>query len=118
VVMTETKIINNIVAYHPRGAIRQYCYPGESCIGADNLVAHNLVFKNAGKVEMLVGKDIGTITQDPLFVDFRHDGKGDYRLRKDSPARKRGLAALAPPTDIEGVDRPRASTVDIGAYQH
>jgi hypothetical protein len=67
---------------------------------------------------MLVGKDIGTITQDPLFVDFRLDGKGDYRLRKDSPARKRGLAALAPPSDIEGAVRPRAPAVDIGAYQH
>jgi len=118
VVMTETKVINNIVAYHPRASIRQYCYRGESCIGADNLVAHNVVFGNAAKIEMLVGKDIGTITQDPLFVDFRLDGKGNYRLRKDSPARKRGLAALAPPSDIEGAKRPRAPAVDIGAYQH
>ena len=117
VVMTETKLINNIVAYHPRGSIRQYCYPGESCIGAGNLVAHNVVFGNARKIEMLVGTDIGTITQDPLFVDFRPDGKGDYRLRKGSPARKRGLASLAPPTDIEGLDRPRDAAVDIGAYQ-
>lgn len=117
VVMTGTKVINNIVAYHPRGAIRQYCYKGESCIGADNVVAHNVVFENGRKIEMLVGKDIGTITQDPLFVDFRPDGKGDYRLRKGSPARKRGMAALAPATDIEGTSRPRAAAVDIGAYQ-
>ncbi|WP_051933640.1 right-handed parallel beta-helix repeat-containing protein [Massilia sp. BSC265] len=117
VVMTETKVINNIVVHNPRASIRQYCYTGESCIGADNLVAHNVVFQNGRKIEMLVGKDIGTITQDPLFVDFRIDGKGDYRLRSSSPARKRGLASLAPPTDMEGISRPRAPAVDIGAYQ-
>lgn len=117
VVMTDTKVINNIVVHNPRASIKQYCYPGDACIGADNLVAHNVVFGNGRKIEMLVGKDIGTISQDPLFVDFRSDGKGDYRLRSSSPARKRGMASLAPPADIEGISRPRAPAVDIGAYQ-
>lgn len=115
--LTHTKVINNIVVHNPRSSIRQYCYPNVACIGDGNLVANNVVYGNGRKIEMLVGKDTGTISQDPMFVDFRPDGKGDYRLRKGSPAIMRGLAASAPLTDIEGVHRPRGPSVDIGAYQ-
>jgi hypothetical protein len=32
------------------------------------------------------GQETGTLVADPLFVDFRTDGTGDYRLQRSSPA--------------------------------
>lgn len=117
VVLTGTRVVNNIVYRNPGASIRQYCYPHKACIGNDNIVANNVVYGNGQEIEMLVGKASGTIAQDPKFVDFRPDGKGNYRLRRDSPARHRGLAATAPAADIDDVRRPRGQGVDIGAYQ-
>lgn len=117
VVLSGTRVINNIVAFNPRASIRQYCYPGQACIGAGNLVANNVVYGNGIGIEMLAGKARGTIAADPGFVAFRADGSGDYRLQPGSPALKRGIAAAAPATDIDGVRRPRGAAVDIGAYQ-
>lgn len=118
VVLTGTRVVNNIVYRNPGASIREYCYSGEACIGDDNVVASNLVYGNGKDVEMRVGKASGTIAQDPKFVDFRADGKGDYRLRRDSPARRRGLASAAPATDFDDMRRPRKGAVDLGAYQH
>lgn len=117
VVLSQTRVVNNIVAFNPHASIRQYCDPGQACIGSGNVVANNVVYGNGIGIEMRVGKASGTIADDPLFVDFRPDGKGDYRLRLSSPALKRGLAAGAPGTDIDGKRRPRSASVDIGAYQ-
>jgi hypothetical protein len=117
VVLSGTRIVNNIVVHNPHASIRQYCDDGKACIGKDNVVANNVVHGNGAGVEMLVGKDSGTIADDPLFVDFRADGSGDYRLKRGSPALQRGMAAAAPPTDIDGVRRPHGAAVDIGAYQ-
>jgi parallel beta-helix repeat protein len=112
------QVINNIVVHNPHASIRQFCYPGQACIGAGNVVANNVVHANGAGVEMLVGRDTGTIADDPLFVDFRADGTGNYRLRRGSPALRRGLVAAAPPTDIEGARRSHGAAIDIGAYQN
>ncbi|QJE02941.1 DUF1565 domain-containing protein [Massilia forsythiae] len=117
VVLSGTRIINNIVAFNPRASIRQYCYPGQACIGAGNVVANNVVYGNGIGIEMLVGKARGTIVADPGFVAFRADGSGNYQLQRGSPALKSGIAVAAPATDIDGVRRPRGAAVDIGAYQ-
>jgi len=117
VVLTQTKVINNIVAWNPRASIRQYCYRGEDCIGDGNVVANNVVYGNGVDIEMRVGKASGTIAEDPRFIDFRPDGSGDYRLQRGSPALRRGLASAAPATDIDGIRRPSGMAIDIGAYQ-
>jgi parallel beta-helix repeat protein len=92
VMLTDTRVVDNIVAYNPRASIRQYCDPDETCIGSGNVVANNVVFRNGLGIEMRVGKAIGTITRDPLFIDFRPDGQGDYRVKHGSPARGRGAS--------------------------
>ena len=101
VLLSGTRIVDNIVVYNPRSSIRQYCNPGESCIGAGNVVANNVVFGNGVGIEMRVGKASGTIARDPRFVDFRPDGSGNYRLRRGSPAIGRGAAP-----DIAGAPLP------------
>jgi len=90
VTLTGTRIVDNIVAWNPRASIQQYCNPDERCIGAGNVVANNVVYGNGSGVQMRVGKATGTIADDPRFVDFRADGKGNYRLRQGSPAVGRG----------------------------
>lgn len=92
VTLTGTRIVDNIVAWNPRGAIQQYCNPGDNCIGGGNVVANNVVYGNGSGVQMRVGKATGTIADDPRFVDFRADGKGNYSLRQGSPAIGRGAA--------------------------
>lgn len=48
-----------------------------------------------------------------IFVDPDDD---NFRLTNNSPARDKGVAAGAPPTDIEG--NPRNGAVDMGAYEN
>jgi pectate disaccharide-lyase len=115
-ILTQTRVINNIVYRNPGASIQQYCYAGQECIGDGNIVADNLVYDNGGDVRMLVGQAIRTIAKDPKFIDFRPDGKGDYRLRSDSPARRRGLALMVLQPDLDSSQRRRGPAVDIGAY--
>jgi parallel beta-helix repeat protein len=90
--LTGTRIANNIVAWNPRASIQQYCNPDEACIGAGNVVADNVVYGNGLGIQMRVGKATGTIADDPRFVDFRPDGSGNYRLKRNSPALGFGAA--------------------------
>lgn len=92
VTLTGTRIANNIVAWNPRASIQQYCNPDEACIGAGNVVADNVVYGNGLGIQMRVGKATGTIADDPRFVDFRPDGSGNYRLKRNSPALGFGAA--------------------------
>lgn len=116
-ILTDTKVVNNIVYNNPAKGIAQFCYPGQNCIGHGNEVANNLVYGSTAAVLMKVGKAIGTIMEDPQFVDYRAGGGGDYRLKPSSPARRKGLESFAPSTDIEHVTRPRGAAPDIGAYE-
>jgi hypothetical protein len=117
VVMDHTRVINNIVYGNPAASIRQYCYPGVNCLGKHNIVANNLVHGNGSKISMLVGRAEETVTDDPEFVNYQANGRGDYRLRSTSPARNKGTASFAPKTDIVGTARPRGAAHDIGAYE-
>jgi len=62
-------------------------------VGAGNRYVNNLVYANDTDWRVK-GHVSGTVTADPLFVDYRRDGSGDYRLRQDSPGA--GLGASIP----------------------
>jgi parallel beta-helix repeat protein len=118
VVLNNTKVINNIVFNNPQAAILEYCNQGEECTGAKNTIANNLVYGNGGRITLRRGTATGNIEADPQFVDFQPDGRGNYRLRRTSPALKSGLSAYAPSTDIDNAPRPPGTAPDIGAYQN
>ena len=55
VVLSGTRIVNNIVVRNPGASIRQYCDRVKACIGAGNVVANNVVYGNGSDVEMPFG---------------------------------------------------------------
>ncbi|MFL6709740.1 MAG: right-handed parallel beta-helix repeat-containing protein [Massilia sp.] len=89
-VLNHTKVINNIVYDNPAVSIKEFCYPGQDCTGANNNFANNLVFKNGSAISLRRGRARGTISADPAFVDYRPDGSGNYRLAPGSPAFGKG----------------------------
>jgi hypothetical protein len=115
--LKNTKVINNIVYNNPGVSIKQYCYSGVNCIGSGNVTANNLVFGNGSGVSLKTGTATGTITQNPLFVNYQANGTGNYRLQSNSPAINKGVASSAPTSDMDNVSRPKGGAVDIGAYE-
>jgi parallel beta helix pectate lyase-like protein len=86
--------------------------------GPNNRYLHNIVSGNAVPgLDLATGTESGTISVDPLFVNYRPDGTGDYRLQPTSPGIDAGIPECAPATDIEGTPRPRGAGVDIGPYE-
>lgn len=117
IVLNNTRVINNIVYNNPRASIAQFCYGGTGCIGATNITANNLVYGNGRGISLRVGIASGTITADPEFVDFRSDGRGNYRLQRGSPAVDRALGSGGLTYDIDNQPRPQGGAADIGAYE-
>jgi pectate disaccharide-lyase len=106
-------VANNIVVYNPLG-IYEY-----GATGLDNRYVANLVYENA-RGDVILQNDLvadGTITADPLFVDWQIDGSGDYRLAPGSPAIDAGTPEGAPEIDLDGVPRPQGEGFDIGPYE-
>jgi hypothetical protein len=116
-ILTNTKVINNIVYSNPAKGILEYCASGQACIGSGNVVANNLVTGSSSAITMKVGSATGTITADPQFVSYQANGTGNYRLKSTSPAVNKGTASGAPTTDIDSIARPRGGALDIGAYE-
>lgn len=118
VVLDNTRVVNNIVYNNPAASIVEYCYSGQSCIGANNTIANNLVYGNGSGISLRVGSASGTITSDPQFVNYQANGTGDYRLKSTSPGIDKGVSMYAPSFDIDNVARPRGAALDIGAYEN
>jgi hypothetical protein len=117
-ILTDTKVLNNIVYNNAAYGIYQYCSSGQSCIGSGNAVANNLVYGSSKPITMRVGSATGTIAANPQFINYQANGTGDYRLKSTSPAVNKGTASFAPTTDIDGIARPRGAAFDIGAYEN
>jgi len=135
---TDSTIVNNTIFNSKMGIVIGHGDSGATGAGTrNNYVANNIVYRNGhgitemGKVggnnryadNLVHSNDIdwrvkgavsGTISADPLFVDYRANGTGDYRLQRASPANGKGASAhlllAAPPgTSDGGAAHPPAS---------
>ena len=104
-------VANNIVYDHSTYGIIEF-----GKVGTKNSYVNNLVI-SSGTNWRVAGAVSGSISANPLFVNYKADGSGDYHLQKNSPAIDRGSSVYAPSTDIDGNARI-AGAIDLGAYQY
>lgn len=139
---TASTIVNNTAFHSKEGILLGQGDAGATSTGSqNNYVANNIVYDNTtygiiegGKVGgnnkyvnnlvassgtnwRVKGAVSGTISSNPLFVNYQANGSGDYRVISSSPAIDRGTSVLAPKIDMALVARPRGAAVDIGAYE-
>lgn len=115
--MTATGSQNNYVANNIAYDNKYYGIVESGKVGGGNRYVDNLV-ASSGTNWQVKGSVSGSISSNPLFVNYQADGSGNYRLTSSSPAISRGTSTNAPTVDILGVARPRGAAVDIGAYEY
>ena len=89
----------------------------EGGITHDNLFINNLTYNNARNWELANGTQSGSIIADPLFVDYKEDGTGDYSIRPISKAVDKGTPQYSSATDFDGNSRRNGPLPDVGAYE-
>jgi hypothetical protein len=136
---TASTIVNNTVFHNKVGIVIGQGDAGATPTGSkDNYVANNIVYDNKiyginelGKVggnnryvnnlvysngtDLRVAGDVsGTISADPLFVNYQANGSGDYRIQSTSPAMRRAVRTKVFSAGLPGTtgDTP----VNIGAH--
>jgi hypothetical protein len=114
-----TACFNNITYNNSKYGITQ-----QGTFGPNNVFTNNLIYGNGwGAVSGL--SETGTVTANPLFVNYNPTGTGDYHLQSGSPAIGAGVAAAPAGTnpghtlgyDFDGNPRPVSGRYDIGAYE-
>jgi hypothetical protein len=106
-------VANNIVVDNGAEGIRE-----NGATGADNTYLNNIINDNADEaIDLQTGRESGTLTSAPAFVDFQRDGSGDYRLQPWSVGVNGGTSDGAPPVDIVGTPRPQGEAVDAGVFE-
>jgi hypothetical protein len=117
---TGTTVSNNIFRNNPGSGLR------ESSVGPSNSYANNVMFSNGQNYEITSGiVPAGTLTTDPLMINFKADGSGNYRLQTTSPAIDAATATCVatpanlcgPATDFAGFARPYGPSLDVGPYE-
>jgi hypothetical protein len=103
-------VANNIVVNNQVGIDEM------GTMGSGNSYQDNLVYNNGRNLILSTATATGTVTADPLFVNFQLNGSGDYHLQAGSPAIDRGTPTNAPATDFDG--KTRTAVPDIGAYEY
>jgi hypothetical protein len=137
---TASRIVNNTIVNSKMGIVIGHGDSGATALGTrNNYVANNIVYGNGygisemGKVgannryvDNLVysndrnwrveGDVSGTISADPLFMNYQANGAGDYRLQRGSPALGKGASTELPPSAVpETLDEQPA---DIGTHKN
>ena len=102
---------NNIVYGCPSNGIM------EGGITHNNMFINNLTFNNYNNWELANGTQTGTITANPVFVNYISDGTGDYRIQSSSAAKDAAYSLYAPAVDFNGYNRPHGAASDIGAHE-
>jgi parallel beta-helix repeat protein len=108
-----TIVINNISIFNDYG-IREY-----GSTGTHNTYRNNLVYRNGKDIELQNGNTAtGILKVDPaqVFVDWRSDGTGDYRLRPASVA-VRGGTSEGLREELCSLEAGPDGSVNIGANQ-
>ena len=104
-------VINNIVVFN----LNRFGME-EMGLTARIRYVSNLVYKNqSADWRLKTGRQMGTISADPKFVNYSPEGYGDYHLRPGSPAIAAGSNVDAPRFDIDGAERRQV--IDLGPYQ-
>lgn len=104
---TQNNYVANNIVYDNKHGITEM-----GKVGANNRYVNNLVYSN-GTNWRVKGAVRGTISADPMFINYQSDGSGDYRVKSKSPAVGRGASRhLRPPDVAPTTDR---TPVDIGA---
>jgi parallel beta-helix repeat protein len=106
-------VINNIAYDNAETGIEE-----TGLSGTNNVYSNNISMANGANWELQNGlMHSRTVAAAPGFIRYDPDGKGDYRLRADSPAIDRGRGAGAPIVDYDGTARPQGRAVDIGPLE-
>jgi hypothetical protein len=114
---TSTGSANNYVANNIAYDNKTYGIVEMGKVGGNNRYVNNLVARS-GTNWRVKGSVSGSVSSEPLMVNYQANGSGDYRLLNGSPAIDRGTSVKAPTIDYAGVARPRGGVVDIGAYEY
>jgi Right handed beta helix region/Protein of unknown function (DUF1565) len=106
-------VANNIAIDNGAQGIRESGATGPK----NKFVNNNVVGNGENGIGLIAGSEIGTITDQPDFINFQPDGSGDYRLQPGSPDIDAGTPQGAPAVDIAGATRPQGAGIDIGIYE-
>ena len=105
-------ITNNIVY-----GMTSYGFNASGIFGSHNVTSNNLTYNNGTNYSSTYTNHTNDIVSDPLFVNYKSDGTGDYQLQPASPCVNAGTSLGAPAYDFLHVTRPQGSAVDCGAYE-
>ena len=107
-------VIDNFSSWGSGFAIYEY-----GATGSGNRYINNLIWNNTQGIVLQNGLAAsGTISADPLLVNYQPDGSGDYHLQANSPAINSAATTDFPALDIDGAPRPVGSGPDIGVYEY
>jgi hypothetical protein len=108
-------VVNNNIAYDNARGISE-----EGNTGTHNVYQNNLVYQNpTSNISLQNGNTAtGTVSANPLFVNYTGDKTGDYHLQSTSPAENAGTTNSAPTPDYDGCRRPYGSLPDNGALEY
>ena len=117
-------VFNNIVVYNGTNSDANCGIWEDGNTGTHNHYPNNLAYRNnpGGTSDfcLLNGNTApNSVVTDPLFVNYKADGAGDYHLQSTSPAIDSGVNYLGygPTIDFAGGSRPIGTAWDIGAYE-